>query len=78
MGEGKFTRCIKISFFCSTWQSAPGKVESAVEAALKAGYRLVDCAEEYENEAEIGMALQKCFKEGLVKREDVFVTSKLW
>lgn len=63
---------------CSTWQSAPGKVGCTVEAAVRCGYRLLDCAEEYENEAEIGVALQKCFKEGLVKREDLFITSKLW
>ena len=54
------------------------EIASAVEGALRAGYRLVDCAERYGNEAEIGQALQKCFKEGVVKREEVFITSKLW
>ncbi|KAJ8277883.1 hypothetical protein GJAV_G00081240 [Gymnothorax javanicus] len=62
-----------------TWKSEPGKVKQAVEWALQAGYRHVDCASIYGNEAEIGEALQESLgpDKGL-RREDVFVTSKLW
>ena len=61
-----------------TWKSEPGEVGAAVETALEAGYRHIDCAAIYGNEKEIGEALQKVFKKGSVKREDVWITSKLW
>uniref|UniRef100_A0A0E0HFH4 NADP-dependent oxidoreductase domain-containing protein n=1 Tax=Oryza nivara TaxID=4536 RepID=A0A0E0HFH4_ORYNI len=61
-----------------TWQAEPGVVGNAVYAAVKAGYRHIDCAQAYFNEKEIGVALKKVFDEGIVKREDIFITSKLW
>ncbi|XP_006654504.1 aldo-keto reductase family 4 member C10-like [Oryza brachyantha] len=61
-----------------TWQSEPGAVGDAVYAAVKAGYRHIDCAQAYANQKEIGVALKKVFDEGIIKREDLFITSKLW
>lgn len=46
--------------------------------ALKAGYRLIDCAYCYGNEAEVGEGLREAFEQGIVKREDVFVVTKVW
>ena len=61
-----------------TWKSDPGEVGQAVEAALEAGYRHIDCAAIYGNEPEVGEALQRVFSRGEIKREEVHITSKLW
>ncbi|MEM8997060.1 MAG: aldo/keto reductase [Acidobacteriota bacterium] len=61
-----------------TWKSAPGDVGAAVKTAIEAGYRHIDCAAIYGNEAEIGDALHECFTAGSVSRDDLWITSKLW
>jgi diketogulonate reductase-like aldo/keto reductase len=50
----------------------------ATKTALETGFRHFDCAERYRNEAAVGEAMQEVFKTGIVRREDVFVTTKLW
>ncbi|EMS58685.1 Aldo-keto reductase family 4 member C10 [Triticum urartu] len=86
----------------ATGKAEPGVVRDAVYAAVKAGYRHIDCAPAYRNEKEemyiilvpepivdqahylyccvlsIGLSLKKLFDEGVVKREHLFITSKLW
>jgi len=61
-----------------TWQSKPGEVEAAVRTALDIGYRLIDTADAYGNEAEIGTVLHEYLSKGKLKREDVFITTKVW
>ncbi|EIW67822.1 hypothetical protein TREMEDRAFT_44848 [Tremella mesenterica DSM 1558] len=57
-----------------TWQSPPGEVAKAVEAALKCGYRHIDCAWGYGNEGEVGEGIRASG----VPREEIFITSKLY
>lgn len=61
-----------------TWKSQPGDVYQAVKEAIRLNYRHIDCAAIYGNEAEIGQALHECFEEGMVRRDEMWITSKLW
>lgn len=61
-----------------TWKSKPGEVKVAVISAIKEGYRHIDCAPIYGNEFEVGEAIAECIAKGLVKREELWITSKLW
>jgi diketogulonate reductase-like aldo/keto reductase len=56
----------------------PLATKQAAKAALEVGFRHLDCAERYRNEEAVGDAMLEVFKAGAVRREDVFVTTKLW
>jgi Aldo/keto reductase family len=56
----------------------PVATKKATKTALEVGFRHFDCTERYRNEAAVGDALREVFKAGTIRREDVFVTTKLW
>lgn len=60
-----------------TWTQDDATAESSVYEALKAGHRLIDTAQYYGNEAGVGAGVRRAMAEGLVTREEVFVTSKV-
>ena len=60
-----------------TWTLKGQTCEDSVYHALKTGYRLIDTARYYGNEKDVGRGIQRAIKEGLVKREEIFVTSKI-
>jgi len=61
-----------------TWKSGAEEVKEAVKIALNNGYRHIDCAATYGNEDAVGKGLSEVFAEGKIKREEVWITSKLW
>jgi diketogulonate reductase-like aldo/keto reductase len=56
----------------------PIATRNATRAALEAGFRCLDTAERYRTEKEVGEAMKEVFERGEIKREDVFVITKLW
>ncbi|KAH8809269.1 putative aldehyde reductase [Xylogone sp. PMI_703] len=61
-----------------TWQSKPGEVSEGVFQALRIGYRHLDLAKAYRNQREVAEGIKRAYKELGLKREDIFITSKLW
>uniref|UniRef100_A0A1A9WTK9 NADP-dependent oxidoreductase domain-containing protein n=1 Tax=Glossina brevipalpis TaxID=37001 RepID=A0A1A9WTK9_9MUSC len=61
-----------------TYQLKKGKCENIVREAITNGYRHIDTAYLYDNESNIGKVLKECFDEKLVKREEIFLVTKLW
>lgn len=61
-----------------TWKMDNDKVYEVVLKAIKIGYRYIDCAWEYENEVGVGKAIKEAIDTGIVKREDLFIVTKLW
>ena len=77
LNNGTEIPCLGMGTFGSDRVSAQ-EIAEAVLGGIKVGYRMFDCASCYGNEKEIGESFEKAFKEGLVKREDLFIMSKVW
>jgi diketogulonate reductase-like aldo/keto reductase len=67
-------KCVLIHY---DFQLPPEEVSAAVDAALELGYRHIDTAYMYENEAAVGKTLKKWFDSGRLKREDIFIVTKV-
>lgn len=65
-----------IGFGC--WKVDPKDAPETIYNAIKTGYRLIDSASNYKNEESIGKGINMAIKEGIVKREELFITTKLW
>ena len=77
LNNGATIPCIGMGTFGSD-RVTPDEVAEAVAGGLRAGYRLFDCAACYGNEGEIGVQFRRAFDEGVVKRGDLFIMSKVW
>ena len=56
----------------------PEECKNSVLAAIRAGYRLIDTAVAYGNEESVGAGIKAALEEGIVKREELFITTKMW
>lgn len=77
LADGTLVPAVGIGTFASDNYTSD-VVSAAVEGAIRSGYRLIDCASVYGNEAEIGEVFSRLFAEGVVTRDEMFITSKVW
>lgn len=77
LSNGEKMPCIGMGTFGSD-RFTPAQVSGAVAGAIKSGYRMFDCAAVYGNEDLIGKVFAEAFETNVVKREELFITSKVW
>lgn len=77
LANGQIIPALGLGTFGSDLYSAE-QIAGAVEFAIRNGYRHIDCASVYMNEKEIGHILTKLIREGVVRREELWITSKVW
>lgn len=77
LSSGEMIPAVGLGTFGSDKYDA-NQVSEAVYGAIRTGFRLIDCASVYGNEDKIGEVLKRVFDDGIVKREELFITSKVW
>ncbi|XP_030645998.1 aldo-keto reductase family 1 member B7 isoform X1 [Chanos chanos] len=77
LGLGTWGAEVCVIFFYFK-QGSSGSCKAAVEAAIDAGYRHIDTAYAYRNESEVGKAINGKIQQGVIRREDIFVVTKLF
>ncbi len=77
LATGEQIPCIGMGTFGSDRFTAE-QISNAVAGAIRCGYRMFDCASVYGNEDQIGQVFADAFNEGVVKREELFIASKVW
>ena len=77
LNNGTQIPCIGMGTFGSD-RFTPEQVSNAVAGAIRNGYRMFDCAACYGNEDQIGEVFRQAYDEGIVKREDLFIMTKVW
>ena len=77
LNDGSTIPCVGMGTFGSD-RVTPDEVAGAVAGGIRAGYRLFDCAACYGNEDQIGRVFKAAFDEGVVKREELFIMTKVW
>ena len=77
LNNGDTIPCIGMGTFGSD-RVSPREVSEAVAGAIRAGYRMFDCAACYGNEDQIGLVFRQAFDEGVVRRGDLYIVTKVW
>ena len=77
LNNGTKVPCIGMGTFGSD-RFTPEQVSAAVAGAIRAGYRMFDCAACYGNEDQIGEVFKNAFDEGIVERKDLYIMTKVW
>ncbi len=77
LNSGVKVPCIGLGTFGSDRVGAE-EIAGAVAGALRCGYRMLDCAACYGNEPEIGREIERAINEGVVKRDELFIMTKVW